>query len=398
MVVKAQPVMGPDGRRPGHQRARGLTVTKLAERAQRLLPTSPPPWPRPSTTTPRARAGAGGRAVDRRAGRNRRGLALRLECGEAVRAVLRTGTPQLRPHLIVAPLVACGPTLATLSLIRDPRAAPYDAYDLEVAVEFARRGGLGGQRATVLGPPIPPGRCRRACCRPARRSPVSRWPRASARGAPATSAATSTTSSRSATAAGRSRRRRLRQAPTRRRSPRWSATRSAPCAMQCSYPSHILSLLNDALLRQRTARTSARSRSGASTPPRGRLLALASGGHPLPLLLSADGEVKPTAGPGSLLGALVSPTCATRRSSSDPGDSVIFYTRRHLGGRPAAHPRAGGAGSALGRVPRPRAGRARRAHRARGGGGHRRRAARRHRHPCRARPAGRDRGRESGGG
>jgi serine phosphatase RsbU (regulator of sigma subunit) len=98
-------------------------------------------------------------------------------------------------------------------------------------------------------------------------------------------------------------------------------------AMQRSYPSHILSLLNDALLRQRTGADFCTVALGRfDIRPEGAILVLASGGHPLPLLLSADGEVKPIGRPGSLLGVLDEPDLRDEAVELDPGDSVVFYT------------------------------------------------------------------------
>jgi serine phosphatase RsbU (regulator of sigma subunit) len=98
-------------------------------------------------------------------------------------------------------------------------------------------------------------------------------------------------------------------------------------AMQRSYPSHILSLLNDALLRQRTGADFCTVALGRfDVRPDGAILVLASGGHPLPLLLTADGDVRPVGRPGSLLGVLEEPDLRDAALELDPGDTVVFYT------------------------------------------------------------------------
>ena len=332
VVVKAQPVMGPDGAPDlAINVLEDVTVTKLAERAQRFLADVS------AASAETLDYDAAVRALERVAVP---AIAARAEIdevppsdpdrGEAVRAVLRTGAPQLRPDLIVAPLVARGRTLAALSLIRDPRAAPYDAHDLEVAVEFARRGGLALANArlfsdrahtaqalqeSLLPPVLPaiPGLEVAARFRAAGTGDVGGdfydlfevgdggW--ALVVGdvcGKGPDAAAVTALARYTIRAG---------------------------AMQRSYPSHILSLLNDALLRQRTGADFCTVALGRfDIRPEGAILVLASGGHPLPLLLSADGEVKPIGRPGSLLGVLDEPDLRDEALELDPGDSVIFYT------------------------------------------------------------------------
>jgi len=99
-------------------------------------------------------------------------------------------------------------------------------------------------------------------------------------------------------------------------------------AMQRSYPSHILTLLNEAMLRQRTPRAD------FCTVALGRfdvhgdrtVLVLASAGHPLPLLLTADGEVRTIGNPGALLGVLEDPDLRDEALELQPDDVVFFYT------------------------------------------------------------------------
>ena len=119
----------------------------------------------------------------------------------------RAESPECARRLVV-PLTSGGRTLGALTLATGRSGRRFDAHDLELAEELARRvrhspsttRGCSRERAVHRR-----ARSSRACCPPScRRSPASRPPRASGRPARATrSAATSTTSSRPATAAGR---------------------------------------------------------------------------------------------------------------------------------------------------------------------------------------------------
>ena len=53
---------------------------------------------------------------------------------------------------------------------------------------------------------------------------------------------------------------------------------------------------------------------------------VASGGHPLPLVLRADGRVETTGLPGTLLGILPDPEIRPQKLVLRPGDSLILYT------------------------------------------------------------------------
>jgi PAS domain S-box-containing protein len=253
------------------------------------------------------------------------------ERADAVRAVLQSGDPELRPRLIVAPLVARGRTLAALSLMRTDAPRPYDPSDLAVAVEVGRRAGLALDNArlfsdraytaralqhSLLPPVLPaiPGLEVASRFRAAGPGEVGgdfydlfevgdggwalvvgdvcgKGPDAAA-----------------VTALAR------------------YTIRAA--AMQRSYPSHILALLNEAMLRQRTPRAD------FCTVALGRfdvhgdrtVLVLASAGHPLPLLLTADGEVRTIGNPGALLGVLEDPDLRDEALELQPDDVVVFYT------------------------------------------------------------------------
>jgi serine phosphatase RsbU (regulator of sigma subunit) len=53
---------------------------------------------------------------------------------------------------------------------------------------------------------------------------------------------------------------------------------------------------------------------------------VASGGHPLPLILRADGRVETTGMPGTLLGILPDPEIRPQSLMLRPGDSLVLYT------------------------------------------------------------------------
>ena len=55
-------------------------------------------------------------------------------------------------------------------------------------------------------------------------------------------------------------------------------------------------------------------------------LVLASAGHPLPLLLTAGGDVRTIGKPGALLGVLEDPDLRDEAHELQPDDVVVFYT------------------------------------------------------------------------
>jgi sigma-B regulation protein RsbU (phosphoserine phosphatase) len=101
-------------------------------------------------------------------------------------------------------------------------------------------------------------------------------------------------------------------------------------------PSRSLRLLNEALLRQRDDRRFCtvayaylEARDG------GVRIGVASGGHPLPLLLHPDGRVEDIGRPGTLLGVLPDPNLEDRSLLLSPGDALVFYTDGVIEGRGA---------------------------------------------------------------
>jgi serine phosphatase RsbU (regulator of sigma subunit) len=60
--------------------------------------------------------------------------------------------------------------------------------------------------------------------------------------------------------------------------------------------------------------------------PQGAHIQIASGGHPLPVLLHSDGAAEEVGGYGTLLGAIPVPQFQDRRIELEPGDTLLFYT------------------------------------------------------------------------
>ncbi|HKP89375.1 MAG TPA: SpoIIE family protein phosphatase [Thermoleophilaceae bacterium] len=98
-------------------------------------------------------------------------------------------------------------------------------------------------------------------------------------------------------------------------------------AMTLSEPSVILATLNEAMLRQRDDRRfctvlycrSERTETGVR-------ICFASGGHPLPIVVRADGEVIEPGEPGTLLGIVPDPDLSDETVELGPGDTAILYT------------------------------------------------------------------------
>jgi serine phosphatase RsbU (regulator of sigma subunit) len=92
-------------------------------------------------------------------------------------------------------------------------------------------------------------------------------------------------------------------------------------------PSRILTLLNGALLSQAPAAkfcTAAYAR--IDHEGNGARLTTSAGGHPLPLLLHADGKVEPVGRPGLLLGIEADPELSDYALELHPDDALILYT------------------------------------------------------------------------
>lgn len=60
--------------------------------------------------------------------------------------------------------------------------------------------------------------------------------------------------------------------------------------------------------------------------PDGTAVTLCNAGHPLPMVVRADGRVVPAGRPGSLLGVFDTPALTERTVQLAPGDAIVFYT------------------------------------------------------------------------
>jgi integral membrane sensor domain MASE1 len=92
-------------------------------------------------------------------------------------------------------------------------------------------------------------------------------------------------------------------------------------------PSEALQLLNDAILEQRSDQrfmTVALAR--VSTRNGIHRVTVSNGGHPLPLLVRANGEVSEVGTAGTLLGIYADPRLGDHRVELGPGDALILFT------------------------------------------------------------------------
>ena len=109
-------------------------------------------------------------------------------------------------------------------------------------------------------------------------------------------------------------------------------------AMRERLPSRSLAVLNEALLRQRDDRRFCTVAYAYIEPlDRGARVGISSGGHPLPLLLRADGSVEPVGAPGTLLGIVPDPDLEDRAVTLGPGDTLVFYTDGVIESRANSH-------------------------------------------------------------
>jgi PAS domain S-box-containing protein len=98
-------------------------------------------------------------------------------------------------------------------------------------------------------------------------------------------------------------------------------------AMGQAVPSRSLKMLNEALLRQRDDRRFCTvAYAYLEVLDGGARVGIASGGHPLPLLLHPDGKVQSIGEHGTLLGVVPDPQLEDRAVSLSPGDAIVFYT------------------------------------------------------------------------
>ena len=98
-------------------------------------------------------------------------------------------------------------------------------------------------------------------------------------------------------------------------------------AMRERLPSRSLAVLNEALLRQRNDRRFCTVAAAyIEKLDHGARAGISSGGHPLPLLMRADGSVEQVGSHGTLLGVVPDPDLDDRAVTLEPGDALVFYT------------------------------------------------------------------------
>jgi serine phosphatase RsbU (regulator of sigma subunit) len=98
-------------------------------------------------------------------------------------------------------------------------------------------------------------------------------------------------------------------------------------AMREHRPSRILLMLNEAVRRQTAeGRFITVCYSRLRTGREGVRLTVSCGGHPLPVVLRADGTVETAGRPGTLLGVFPDPVLFDRTVDIGPGDAMIAFT------------------------------------------------------------------------
>jgi serine phosphatase RsbU (regulator of sigma subunit) len=97
-------------------------------------------------------------------------------------------------------------------------------------------------------------------------------------------------------------------------------------ALRESSPSAILADLNEVLLREDGQRFCTVVLGRLEMRERGAILTLSSGGHPLPIVLRADGRVEQVGAPGSLVGVFEQVDVHDRDTELGVGDTLIMYT------------------------------------------------------------------------
>ena len=277
--------------------------------------------------------------------------------GVGVAEVLRTGSPRLYPNVdavetgladhdptqvelfrdlgvtsaIVVPLTARGRTLGAMTLAADRSRRSFDADDLALAEELARRCALAVDNARLYGERSHVARTLQGSLVPAQIPPVPGFEVAArfhAAGEDAQvggdffdvfetddgswAAVVGDVSGKGADAAAITALARY-------------TVRAV--AYHGRRPSTVLRELNDAVLRHDLddrfcTAVFARLRGG----PKGSRVQLSSGGHPLPVLVTAEGDVRSVGKPGTALGIASAPRLTDREIELRPGDKLVFVT------------------------------------------------------------------------
>jgi serine phosphatase RsbU (regulator of sigma subunit) len=97
-------------------------------------------------------------------------------------------------------------------------------------------------------------------------------------------------------------------------------------------PARVLGSLNDAMLREDVADRFCTVCCVRLEPAEGGgRLVVASGGHPLPILVRASGAIETVGEYGTLLGVYEDPDILEREARMAPGDALVLYTDGLLG-------------------------------------------------------------------
>ena len=261
---------------------------------------------------------------------------------DGIAEVLKTGRPQLIPAVaapgvtsaMVVPLTARGRTLGALTLATDGSRRIFDADDLALAEELARRCALAVDNARLYGERSHVARTLQGSLVPARLPRVPGFEVAARFHAAGEdvqvggdffdvfetddggwAAVIGDVSGKGADAAAITALARY-------------TVRAV--AVHGRRPSTVLRDLNDALLRHDLddrflTAAFARLRGGAGAAESARVQ-LSSGGHPLPILVTADGDVRSVGRPGTALGIAPHPRLVDREIELQPGDKLVFVT------------------------------------------------------------------------
>ena len=101
-------------------------------------------------------------------------------------------------------------------------------------------------------------------------------------------------------------------------------------AMHRTRPAYVLADLNEAMLRHGRERESGKfcTVAYARVQPdgRGTRVTVSLGGHPAPLMLRADGEVRAIGYPGRAMGVFADPRLTEQEVRLNPGDALVFFT------------------------------------------------------------------------
>jgi PAS domain S-box-containing protein len=233
--------------------------------------------------------------------------------------------------VIVAPMIARGRTLGTITFVATEARPRFDRHNLELAEELARRAATAVDNARLFGERSYIARALQESLLPPS-LPEIEGVEVAARFRPAGEGAEVGGDFYDLFETGDS---------------RWAVVMGDVCgkgaeaaaltalvrytlraaAMQENSPSAILAMLNEAMVRHRDDEQFCTVAFGClDVNGEGPRLTVCNGGHPLPLLLRADGSVDAVGRPGTLLGVTPDPELREDSVELGPGDAVVLYT------------------------------------------------------------------------